>query len=634
MNNLFDELKDLLLQDDRFMADDNILKNRVTEFALKFDKPLIKLLLSHPRLKDHFFVDVEGVLVFDQQKFIRFVNNKAFLPDSYTSFKNKIGLTVGDDYLQERREVALVWPYKDCVLQGGQDKEDVKRDEIFWNEILAPDEIDRLFDPKVLTNFKRYDISGEHSVTDVSDADNLIIKGNNLLALYSLKERFAEQVKLIYIDPPYNTGNGTFGYNDSFYHSTWLTFLKNRLEVAKTLLRANGSIWINIDDDGVHYLKLMCDEIFGRDNFVRNIVWQKRTSPDIRAVLGDGHEHILVYAKNIQSFKEIVNTLPKTDKQKANYKNPDDDPRGLWISSDYTAQGYRPNQMYKIVTPGGAEHYPPEGSCWKNIESVFKELVAEGRMWFGQDGMGVPRRKTYLAESEGQRAWSWWPNSEVGHTQEAKKESKELFGSDLFGTPKPERLAQRIIHIATNPGDCVLDFFAGSATTAAVAHKMGRQFITVEQMDYTPTITVERLRKVVGQKVQKNGKMFEEIEFDRGGISEEVGWQGGGSFIYCELMQWNQQYIDQIESASTPGELQSIWQEMQEKAFLSYRLDVKQFDEHASDFAALSLDDQKKFLLESLDKNQLYVNLSEMDDVTYSVSEEDKTLNRKFYGGA
>ena len=244
--NLFDELKDLLLQDNRFMADDDILKNRVTEFALKLDKPLIKLLLSRPRLKDHFFVNVEGVLVFDQQKFIRFVNNKAFLPDSYTSFKNKIGLTIGDDYLQERREVALAWPYKDCVLQGGQDKEDAKRNEIFWNEILAPDEIDRLFDPKVLTHFKRYDVDGEHAVTEVSDTDNLIIKGNNLLALHSLKKRFAGKVKLIYIDPPYNTDSDSFKYNDRFNHSTWLTFIKNRLEVARELLQMDGVIFIHM----------------------------------------------------------------------------------------------------------------------------------------------------------------------------------------------------------------------------------------------------------------------------------------------------------------------------------------------------------------------------------------------------
>lgn len=632
MNNLFDELKNLLTQDDRFMVDDDILKNQVLEFALKLDKPLLKLLLSHPRLKEHFFVEVNGILIFDQEKFIRFVNNKAFLPDSYTSFKNKIGLAVGDGYLQERREVILVWPYKDCVLQGGQDQEDAKRDEIFWNEILAPDEIDRLFDPKVLTGFKRYDIEGEHSVTEISSTDNFIIKGNNLLALHSLKKRFAGKVKLIYIDPPYNTGNGTFGYNDRFYHSTWLTFIKNRLEAAQTLLRDDGSIWINIDDEGCHYLKLICDEVFGRENFVRNVVWQKRTSPDVRATIGDGHEHILVFAKKIETFKPIVNKLPKTKEQRAQYKNPDNDPRGLWVSSDYTAQGYRPNQMYKIVTPGGAEHYPPEGYCWKNIEGVFKQLVTEGRIWFGQDGKGIPRRKTYLYESEDQAAWSWWPNSEVGHTQEAKKETNAIFGeTDIFKTPKPERLAQRIIHLASNPGDLVLDFFAGSGTTAAVAHKMGRQFITVEQMNYTPTITMERLKKVVGRRVKAEGKLFEEIEFDWGGISQDVGWQGGGSFVYCELMQWNQRYIDQIETAATQEELQTIWQEMQAKAFLSYRLDLAQFNQHAGDFADLNLDDQKKFLLETLDKNQLYVNLSEMDDVTYGVSEADKTLNRQFY---
>ncbi|MDO9130256.1 MAG: site-specific DNA-methyltransferase, partial [Anaerolineales bacterium] len=516
--------------------------------------------------------------------------------------------------------------------------EDARRNEIFWNEILAPDEIDRLLAPKVLTNFKRYGANPKTSeVSETSEVwsenDNLIIKGNNLLALHSLKKRFGGKVKLIYIDPPYNTGTDSFGYNDSFNHSSWLTFMKNRLEVAKELLRNDGSIWINIGDDEAHYLKVLCDGIFKRENFVRNVLWQKRTSPDTRATLGDGHDHILVYAKNIELFKQSANRLPKTEKQRANFKNPDNDPRGPWVSSDFTAQGYRPNQMYKIITPGGKEYLPPEGRCWKNIESVYLELVAEGRMWFGSNGRGVPRRKTYLYEIEDNSIWSWWTNSEVGHNQEAKKESIALFGADNpFPTPKPERLVSRITQIGSNEDDLILDFFGGSGTSGAVAHKLKRHFILVEQMDYVETHTAERLRKVIGKKVQKSGKTFDEIDFDQGGISKSVNWQGGGSFVYCELLEWNEVYSKGIKKAKDKKELQKIWKDMQERAFLSYRLDVKQFNANAAEFGELSLEEQKRFLLEALDKNHLYVNLSEMDDETYGVSEEDKRLNRLFYG--
>ena len=636
MQNLLDDLKELFQQDERLMVEGNLLKSRIIELALKMDGDLIKLLLSHPRLRQHFFVEVAGVVVFDKERFLQFVSNKAFLPDSYTAFSNKIGLTDdgGRTYLSRHRDVVLAWPYKDCVLEGGQTKEDAKRSEVFWNMTLAPDDIDRLLDPKALTNFRRIDADGERAATEIADSDNLIIKGNNLLALHSLLPRFRGRVKLIYIDPPYNTGSDSFGYNDSFTHSTWLTFMRNRLEIARDLLHKNGSIWMNIDDYGAHYLKVLVDEIFGRENFVRNVLWQKRTSPDTRATIGDGHDHILVFARNIEWFKETVNRLPLSEKRISEYRNPDDDPRGPWASVDLTGQvGHATeNQFYEIVTPAGARYPPPEGRCWALAEATFVSLIEEGKIWFGQDGTSRPRLKKYLSEAEGTAVWSWWTNSEVGHNQEAKKESIALFGvSNPFSTPKPERLLQRIIHIASNEGDIVLDFFAGSGTAVAVAHKMGRQFITIEQMDYVETFTIDRLRKVIGRKGKKDGEMLETIEYDRGGISKAMKWQGGGSVVVCELVQWNGRYVDQIQAAQSAEELQALWEKMQEQAFLSYKVDYAQFDEHAEEFAQLSLADQKRFLLEVLDKNQLYVNLSEIDDTDYQVSEEDKRLNRMFY---
>src|SRR5690554_1806154 len=276
--NLFEHIKSVLSQNENFCKDGQLFKNTVVEAGLKLDPTLLKLLLKDEKAKKHFFTEVEGIAVFDKAKFQKFVSNKQFLPDSFTAFKNKIGLTANGEYLTEANEVVLDFPYKDCVLEGGQTKEDQKRQEIFWNETLAPDEIDRLFEPKVLTNWKRYDKDGEHEVKSISLDDNLIIKGNNLIALHSIKKVYKGKVKLIYIDPPFNTGNDSFQYNDSFNHSTWLTFMKNRLEVAKELLSNDGLIFINVDDIEEAYLKVLCDEIFGVENFL-NVIAVKSSTP-------------------------------------------------------------------------------------------------------------------------------------------------------------------------------------------------------------------------------------------------------------------------------------------------------------------------------------------------------------------
>lgn len=353
-------------------------------------------------------------------------------------------------------------------------------------------------------------------------AENMLIHGDNLLALKALEQEYAGQVKCIYIDPPYNTGSAFEQYDDNLEHSQWLNLMRPRLEILWNLLSDEGSIWISIDDDERDYLKVLCDEVFMRKSFVASIVWQKRTSPDMRAVISDGHDYVLVYAKNREKFKQVRNKLPLTGEQAESYKNPDNDPRGPWTSSDFTAQGYRPNQMYEILTPSGAVVTPPKGRCWRHLEDVYKELLNEGRLWFGADGCGVPRKKTYLSDSEGVAPWTWWGNKEVGHNQEAKKEVIALFGAEnAFDTPKPERLIERIIHIATNPGDLVLDSFLGSGTTAAVAHKMGRRYIGIELGDHCYTHCKPRLDKVI------NG--------EQGGISKAVNWQGGGGYKFYEL---------------------------------------------------------------------------------------------------
>ena len=354
------------------------------------------------------------------------------------------------------------------------------------------------------------------------DSGNMMIQGDNLDALKALLPFYAGQVKCIFIDPPYNTGSAFEHYDDNVEHSTWLSMMYPRLELLRDLLSETGSIWVSIDDNEAHYLKVVMDEVFGRKNFVANVLWQKRTSPDARIQLGAAHDHILVYAKN--SSKVAFNKLMLSEDQAKNFKNPDKDPNGPWTSTDFTAQGWRPNQMYKITTPGGEVYEPPPGRCWGNIEPAFKKLLAEGGMWFGKDGKSRPRVKNYLKDVEGVSSWTWWVNSDVGHNQESKKEIHQLFGADnAFDTPKPERLISRVLHIATNPGDIVLDSFIGSATTPAVAHKLGLKWIGIELGDHAITHCVPRLKKV--------------IEGEQGGISAAVGWAGGGGFTFYRLGQ-------------------------------------------------------------------------------------------------
>ena len=615
--NLLDHIKTILEQNESFCKDGRLFKNSVVEAALKLDPVLLKLLLADEKGKKYFFTDVDGIIVFDKVKFQKFVSNKEFLPDSFTAYKNKIGLTANGEYLTEANEVVLDFPYKDCVLEGGQTKEDQKRKEIFWNETLAPDEIDRLLDPKALTNWKKYDKDGEHTVDSVSKDDNLIIKGNNLLALHSLLPKYKGKVKLIYIDPPYNTGSDSFQYNDSFNHSSWLTFIRNRISVARQLLSESGSIWFNIDDDESHYLKVLCDNVFGRDNFIANIVWQKKFAPQNDAkFFSDNHDHVLCFAKNKGKYK--INLLERTEKSLSNYKNPDNDKRGVWSSGDLTVKTYNEDYDYEIVTPSGKKISPPDGVCWRVSKDKFDDLVKENRVWFGVKGTNVPRLKRFLTDvKDGTTPISIWLHEEVGHNQEAKQHINKLLGSGAFGTPKPERLLERIIHIGSNEGDIVLDFFAGSGTTAAVAQKMGRQFIVTEQMDYVDTVTIERLKKVIGG--------------EQGGISEKVNWKGGGSFVYAELAQDNAGYIDSIQAAKKSKALIKIWDEIKDKGFISYKVSPKDIDDSMSEFSELSLDDQKKLLISLLDKNQLYINYSDMEDGDHQISKEDQGLNHQFY---
>ena len=614
------ELEKLLSHHKSFLVEGVLNKNKLAELARRYDPELLNVLMGDDKVASHFFTTLEtGIQIFKKDVFLQFLNNKEFLPDSFTAYKTKIGLaTENGHYLSEDKNVVLNFPYKDCVLEGGQTKEDAKRQEIFFNETLAPSEINRLLDDKVLTNFKRFDKDGEHEVEELNNTDNLIIKGNNLIALHSLKKRFAGRIKMIYIDPPYNTGKDSFNYNDHFNHSSWLTFIKNRLEIAWELLADDGTIWMSIDDSESHYLKVLADDIFGRENFLNEVIWQRAYAPvNLKKTFSRSHDAILVYAKNNSSEKEL-NKLPRDEAANSRYKNLDNDNRGPWKSDNFSVGPAVESNVYEIITPGGRRVYPPRGRSWLLSQERFEEYVKDNRIWFGNDGNNVPSIKRFLSEvKDGIVAQTLWTYQEVGHNQDAKKEIKNLFdGQAVFGTPKPEKLIQRIIQLGSNEGDIILDFFMGSATTQAVAHKMNRQYIGIEQMDYIETVAVERLKKV--------------IYGEQGGISKDVKWQGGGSFVYCELKNDAQEFKNAIVDATSTDHLLELFEQAKKSSFLSYRVDPKKL--RKLDFEKLSLAEQKQLLSEIIDNNNLYVNYGDIDDRDYQVSEQDKKLNRSFYG--
>lgn len=633
MEKLLDELKNTLKQDDRLFADDKLLKNKAIERALNNDEKLLELLVSNERLKEHFFTEAGEHLVFDEEKFAQFVSNKQFLPDSYTSFKNKIGLKQGKEYLQEKEEIELAWPYKDCILEGEQNQNDESRSEVFWNKVLAPDQVDTLLKPKVLDDFRRISESGENKVSEFNEDDNLIVKGNNLLALHSLEKKFGGEVSCIYIDPPYNTGKDSFRYNDNFSHSTWLTFMRNRLEIAKRFLRDDGVIFVHIDDNEHAYLKVLMDEIFGRENFIESITVVNNPRGRDYGGIANMHEFILAYSKTenyelyrVEGAKEL-----KHEDEKGDFEL-----RGLRNRNKKFNKGNRPNLFYPFyvnTTESDENGLHPvsvdEKEGWKEVYPMKSQGVQT--VWRWSKGKARDELEDLCARErndgsyrimekyrdDSRMARSVWSDKGV-NSEKGTLHLKDLFGEKIFDHPKPETTLKRIIDISTKEGDLVLDFNLGSGTTAAVAHKMGRQYIGIEQMDYIEDVTLERMKKV--------------IEGEQGGISEEVDWTGGGEFVYTELMPWNARFIEQIEKSEDKNQLQQLWAKMKDKAFLSYRLDIDEFEENAEEFEELGLEKQKEFLKEILDKNQLYVNYSEMEDSDYGISEEKKNLNKNFYG--
>lgn len=372
-----DAIKNVLQQfSDRYFIEGVLNKNKVIQDLDGYDRDLLEAFVSEEVLRSHFTMDVAGNIIIQTNKLIDLFEADEYWKDSYTRYSKKIGLTTGGNFIDEVTDVVLDFPYKDTVLKASMSKEDTDKDDLrpnepFLNEVIAKEEIDTLLDKKILVNAKRYDENGEHDINSFNEDDNLIMKGNNLLALHTLKDKYAGKIKLIYIDPPYNTGNDSFIYNDQFNHSTWLTFIKNRLEIALELLSGDGSLWINIDDDEAHYLKVLCDSILGRENFLANIIWKKKYSPQNDAkYFSDMHDHILVYAKDKSNFS--INGLLRNDEMDKRYTNRDNDPRGPWKSADLSVRRVTEKDRYPVTTPSGRVVYPPEGRSWGLSKESFK----------------------------------------------------------------------------------------------------------------------------------------------------------------------------------------------------------------------------------------------------------------------
>lgn len=668
---LYTTLEQQLKKEPNFVTDNGELKKWVVlNKAQNFDEELIGLLLDNADLQEKFFVKVKGTLVFNQNLFVQFLEQKNYLNDSYTQFKNKVGLTIDGKYLKQRNEVALVWPFKDCILEGGQSREEDKREEIFFNEILAQDEITQLLEPKVITNVSL--VQKEDSIPFSIDSDNFfnksnnfLIKGNNLLVGHSLTRKFKNKTKLVYLDPPYNTPGeaNTFSYNNSFNHSTWLTFMKNRIEIARELLTDDGFMCLAIDDVEGAYLKVLADDIFGRDNFIATVIVQiKKEGRTDSEFFATSHDYAIFYAKDKSKAK--INNLTISDETSKKWKEDDDSGRYYW--RDFVRTGgnatplERPNQDFiiyyseslnKIVGIGGKRKNNPneddvndtvfiidsEGDCQEIELSIFKkqfkDLIefkplgsnGEKQVWRWSDRekiawacemgeISVVNGKIKIKDRirQGSKPTTTWYDSDFNATSHGTLLLKKLFnGTKVFSYPKSLYTMIDIIQVTTNENDLIIDFFGGSATTAHAVCKVNeldngnRNFVIIEQMDYIKTATLPRIQKCLNNSTN--------------------------NFIYLELKSLNQKFMDAISIAKNTNEILILWTEIKENSFLNYNIDIKRQDEHIEEFKSLSLAEQKQHLCDILDKNQLYVNLSSLNDKDFDYTDEEIKVTKEFY---
>ncbi len=611
-------------------------KERLETLILQNDEELLTFMLEDKNANDYknaFFKTIANSLVFNQKALLECLTKE--LENSFTRFENKIGLYLQGDPkrpIKSSELVVLNFPFKDNVLLGNAKDNSTKPKECFYHEILHKKEIDTLLKKKALCNFEMHGEGDLESALKDKNT-NYLIKGNNLIALHSLKKKFAKQVKCIYIDPPYNTGNDSFNYNDNFNHSSWLVFMKNRLEVAREFLSDDGVIFVQCDDNEQAYLKVLMDEIFLRENFVSCITHIVKPEGRMYGQVAKTHEYILVYAKNINNL--IFNEIEKEghafsyvdEKGGFDLKNLENGNFTVFNSSN------RPNLRYGFFVDEKTINSDGFMSVYTEYKDGLTEVMPKTKdsfeyVWrWGKekasneifDIVATKNKNSILifqkTRSSTTRAKSiFWDKSMI--TKKGTDEIKILFNNgSVFDTPKPEALISRILEVSTNENDLVLDFFAGSGTTCAVAHKMKRRYIGIEQMDYIETITKERLKKV--------------IEGEQGGISKKCDFKGGGSFVYAELKEVNLEIKKQILNAKSKSECQKIFNDLNER-FLK-RADCKIDGIHSEEFQNLDLNEQKRICCALLDSNEDYLNLGDMDEDAWGIDEITKKYNEIFY---
>ena len=669
-----------------FTSSGALKRTTVIEDLDNYDKDLMVALLSDDLLHKTYTSKVADVEIFEINKFADMLKYKEYWTDSFTKFNNKIGLTAGGKYIDDSEDVVLDFPYKDTVLKAGMTKEEVEHggdaDEPFLNETLAKPEIDELLEPKIFVNVTKYDTDGFHEVKSITDDDNLVVKGNNLIALYSIKERFAGKIQLIYLDPPYNTGSDSFAYNDRFNHATWLTFMKSRLEIARNLLSDTGYIVIQTDDNEQAYLKILMDSIFKRENYIntvsilfKNIAGASGGGEDKR--LKKNIEYLTIFSKrydtaktfnNVYDYTEIGKLVSQMRENGVSWKytsvlidpgkpvyigsttdssgdeiklykreNPiiksisqlirEDDITEAEAYSRYGDKAFQTTMPQSSIRPRVMEKYEElEGSLSNNLMSITyvpKTGKHKGQMYeqfykgdkfrlfaWLKDVSVEKEGKLYKAEKLG----TYW--NYVGATKNVNKEG----GVSFPDGKKPEELLLKIIQLATDKNDLVMDMFLGSGSTAATAMKVGRRFVGTEQIDSQIELIERRLPKV--------------ISGDQTGISKDVNWQGGGSFIYAELMPKNQNFVKKIQEAQDNETLFRIFDQMKQEADIDFRVDLDKFEQSISEPGTLIvLDDCKRALLKILDKNQLYYNYADIDDadIRSKISDSDYQFNKNFY---
>ena len=647
----------------KYFIEDVVNKSKVIQDLDGYDASLLEAFISNETIKKNFTIDIAGNIVMQTNKLIELFEADEYWQDSYTKYSKKIGLTAGGKFIDESTDVVLDFPYKDTVLKASMskedtDKDDLRPDEPFLNEVIAKEEIDVLLDKKILVNAKKYDKDGDHEVDSFSENDNLIMKGNNLLALHTLKEKYAGKVKLIYIDPPYffhaNKAEDTFLYNSNFKMSTWLTFMKNRLEVAKELLTDDGAVFIQVSDDGVGELHLLMKHVFGYENFINKISVRTKSPSgfaSVNAGVFETAEYILGFAKNKADWTyNIQYTASSYDK---NYKwivRNKDSHYSEWkiedvnevVAGEHGFDSVREarNKLGKEIFNNLVGQYALE-----NNENVFRYTAigndAGQKVIDGRDLSKTNRDKIYEVKRENQYTVYIHKGQELAFYS---KKVREIDGSltpttqltniwtdtpyegiaseggvTLKGGKKPEKLIQRIIEMSTDEDDIVLDFFQGSGTTAAVAHKLNRRYIGMEQLDYQlSNLILPRLKRV--------------IEGEQTGVSKNVNWKHGGSFVYVELMEKNRGFLKSIQNVKTLTELHNLLEFMLEEAEIDFRVDLETVKDSLHE---LSFDDQKRMLIKIIDKNQLYYNYSEIDDknVRDLIKDNDYVFNKNFYEG-